>query len=345
VRTARCAIFKEPNRPFQIAELPLPKCGPGEVLVEISLATICASDLHTVDGRRVEPSPAVLGHEGVGRVVALGEKRDPGLLGQRVTWTIADSCGECVPCRDWDLPQKCSRLFKYGHAEISNGSGLNGCYSTHILLRAGTTIFPVPDELPDALVAPANCALATMVWATEYLPKPCRVAVIQGAGMLGLCGCALLRARGVEKVIVVDNDPARLGLVEAFGGKPAHQNIASLCSPGSADAVFEVAGTSTVVPDGIRHLRVGGYYAFIGMVHPSTVLELSGQTVLRQCLTLRGFHNYAPPHLAKAIQFLGEYGRKLPWEKIISPAFELSDINAAFVEARTRKWQRVSIRP
>jgi len=262
-----------------------------------------------------------------------------------VTWTIADSCGECAPCRDWDLPQKCSRLFKYGHSEITNGSGLNGCYSTHILLRPGTTIIPIPEELPDEMIAPANCALATMVWATEYLPKPCRVALIQGAGMLGLCGCALLRARGVEEVIVVDNETARLALVESFGGKPAYQTADSINSSRPVDAVFEVAGTSAVVPDGIRRLRVAGYYAFIGMVHPATALELSGQTVVRQCLTLRGFHNYGPRHLAGAIKFLAENGTQLPWKKIVSPPFPLPDINAAFIEAHTGKWLRVSIRP
>jgi len=343
--SARFAIFNEPKQPFEISEMPLPYCGPGDVLVEMSLATICASDLHTADGRRLEPCPSVLGHEGVGRVVALGERRDQSLLGKRVTWSIADSCGECVPCRDWELPQKCSHLFKYGHAEIGNGCGLNGCYATHILLRPGTTIIRVPDSLPDEMVAPANCALATMVCATETLPKPCRVAVIQGAGMLGLYGCALLRTKGVERVIVVDNDQSRLELVEKFGGQAAFQTAGSRIGPGQADAVFEVAGTSTVVPEGIRLLRVGGYYAFIGMVHPTTPLELSGQIVLRHCLTLRGFHNYAPRHLEGAVKFLTEHGSSFPWEKLVSPAFPLSEINSAFAEARTKKWARVSVRP
>lgn len=343
--TARCAIFNEPKRPLELSEMPLPLCGPKDVLVKISLATICASDLHTADGRRLEPCPSVLGHEGVGHVVAAGELRDQNLVGRRVTWTIADSCGECVPCRDWDLPQKCAHLFKYGHSEITNGCGLNGCYATHILLRPGTTIIPIPDELPDEAIAPANCALATMVGATEWLPKPCRVAVIQGAGMLGLYGCALLRAKGVGKVIVVDTDPARLELVEHFGGKPALGTAGSLLSPGGADAVFEVAGTAAVVPEGIRHLRIGGYYAFIGMVHPTTPLELSGQIVLRHCLTLRGFHNYAPRHLEYAVKFLTEHGAKLPWKKLVSPPFPLDQINAAFAEARSRKWARVSVRP
>ena len=163
--------------------------------------------------------------------------------------------------------------------------------------------------------------------------------------MLGLYGCALLRSRGVERVIVVDTDPERLELVKEFGGKPALQTAGTLLAPGRADAVFEVAGTSTVVPEGIRHLRMGGYYAFIGMVHPTTPLELSGQIVLRHCLTLRGFHNYAPRHLEYAVKFLSEHAASFPWEKLVSPPFSLAEINAAFAEARTRKWLRVSIRP
>ena len=104
MNTAQVAIFKAAGAPFEFTERPLPACGEGQALVAISLATICGSDLHTTDGRRTEPTPCVLGHEAVGRVVAVGPGRDPALLGQRVTWTLADSCGECVPCRDWHLP-------------------------------------------------------------------------------------------------------------------------------------------------------------------------------------------------------------------------------------------------
>ena len=99
MNTAQVAIFKAAGAPFEFTERPLPACGEGQALVAISLAMICGSDLHTTDGRRTEPRPCVLGHEAVGRVVAVGPGRDPALLGQRVTWTLADSCGECVPCR------------------------------------------------------------------------------------------------------------------------------------------------------------------------------------------------------------------------------------------------------
>jgi putative phosphonate catabolism associated alcohol dehydrogenase len=345
MNTARLVIFKGLGVPFELAEGPLPACGEGEALVAISLATICGSDLHTTDGRRQEPTPCVLGHEAVGRVVAIGPGRDPALVGQRVTWTLADSCGTCVPCRDWQLPQKCEYLFKYGHASLDNGSGFNGCYASHILLRRGTTLFSVGDMLPDDLLAPANCALATMVNATESLPEPCRLVVIQGAGMLGLYGCALLHARGVERIIVVDPNPDRLALVEAFGGEATLSSVASLVPTGRVDAVFEVAGTSAAVPEGVRLLRPGGFYAFIGMVHPATALELTGEAVVRRCLTIRGFHNYAPRHLARAVDFLQAQCDAYPWHSLVSDAFPLAQLPAAFALARTQRWPRVAVRP
>jgi len=64
-----------------------------------------------------------------------------------------------------------SIFYKYGHAALTDGSGLNGCYASHIVLRPGTQIMTVPEALPDAIAAPANCALATIVNALETLPR------------------------------------------------------------------------------------------------------------------------------------------------------------------------------
>lgn len=342
---AQLAIFRAPGEPLEWTARPLPPCGAGEALVAISLATICGSDLHTLAGRRKEPTPCVLGHEAVGRVVAVGAGRDPQLLGQRMTWTLADSCGVCSPCREWHLPQKCERLFKYGHASVHDGSGLNGCYASHILIRRGTTLVPIPNSLPDELAAPANCALATMIHATDQLPEPCRLVVIQGAGMLGLYGCALLRTRGIEQIVVVDTHPDRLALVRSFGGEPAAGSALDRVGAGRADAVFEVAGTSAVIAEGLHLLRPGGFYTFVGMVHPGTPLDLTGEMVVRRCLTIRGVHNYAPHHLERAVRFLAEHCQTFPWKTLVSPPFPLAELPAAIDVAKSQRWARVAIRP
>jgi putative phosphonate catabolism associated alcohol dehydrogenase len=336
--TARAAIFDRAGQPFRFAELPLPSTlNAGEVLVEISLATICGSDLHTHAGKRSEPVPCVLGHEGIGRVVCAGAGREA-WLGRRVTWSSADSCGHCSACTQWNLPQKCERVFKYGHASLHEAGGLHGTYATHIVGRAGTHLVEVPATVPDAVAASANCSLATMANVTEHLPVPCCVAVVQGAGLLGLHGCALLRAAGVERVIVVDTDEARLSRVTEFGGEARRgEDVASK----SADVVIEAAGVPGIVKDGLRMLRPGGHYLFVGMVHPDSALDITGEAIIRGCVSLRGFHNYAPRHLDKAVAFLTQ--STLPWASLVSPPLPLAELDEGFALSATRRWARVAI--
>lgn len=356
-------IFDAADKPLRTETLPTPEVlKPGEVLAQIRLATICGSDLHTISGQRVEPTPAILGHEAIGEVVAIGGTGSEGLtedrstlqVGDRITWTIADSCGDCLPCTEHGLPQKCDHLFKYGHAAMDNGTGLNGCYASHIVLRAGTHIVRIPDELTDAVVAPANCALATMVSALSHLPDNCQTVVIQGAGLLGVYGCALLLEAGVANVFCVDVQESRLAHVAKFGGIPVDgrsDHYSKACeaiqavAPHGVDAVLEVAGVSALVPEGIRLLRAGGTYGFVGMVHPHSKLELTGEQVIRKHLTLFGIHNYGPTHLDEAIAFLARTYNDYPYDDLVSPPMPLTALDEAVEVAHQGKWHRVAVQP
>ena len=332
-------IFDAPGQPLRAESLSLPNVLTGsEVLVAIDLATICGSDRHTLSGLRQEPTPLILGHEAVGHVVA-AERQDL-KPGDRVSWSIADSCGQCPACAEHLLPEKCDALFKYGHASISDGSGLNGCYATHLLLRPGTHIAKVDDKLPDAIVAPANCVLATAVNATALLPVPCNRVLVQGAGLLGLYTCALLAERGVEKIYCADIDAQRLARATAFGATPVGEQL-----PTHLDAVFEVAGVSALVPSGIIALRPGGHYLFVGMVHPDTQLALTGEQVIRKCLTIRGVHNYSPRHLDEALSFLVRTIDRYPYSSLVSDPLPLAELDRAFALAETRQHFRVAIDP
>lgn len=353
--SATVQIFDGPGQPLRLERWHLPETlAPGEVLVKIELATICLSDLHTVSGRRTEPTPSVLGHEAVGRVLRVGGGRQGLEPGDRVTWSIADSCGACVFCTVYGLPQKCRSLFKYGHAATHDGTGLNGCYASHIVLRKGTHIVKVPESLPDSVVAPANCALATAVNAVSRLPDSCQVVVIQGFGLVGLYACALLRDRGVPHLFCVDVLEERLDRVPAFGGvavdgRPAqydHSRKQILdVAPIGVDAVLETAGVAALVPEGVRLLRPGGTYVFVGMVHPDTRLELTGEQVIRKCLSIHGIHNYAPEHLSEAVRFLNRTDHRFPYASLTSPPIPLAELEHGFRMAETHRWHRVSVRP
>lgn len=335
-KTAFAQVFLGPERGFELREIELPKPGPGEVLVAISLASICGSDLDTLAGRRGAPVPCVLGHEAVGHIVALGAGRSELSVGDRVTWTLADSCGRCPSCTEHDLPQKCDTLFKYGHAPISDSSGLNGCYASHILLRPGTSVFRVPAKLSDAAVVPANCSLATMVNAVESIPVSARSVLIQGAGLLGLHACALLRHRGVTEIFCRDEDSARQSAALKFGA------IAG--EPRCVDAAIEVSGDPKVVAQGIAVLRPGGTYVLAGMVHPQSALGLTGETIIKRCLRIIGIHNYAPRHLRDGLRFLKDTSDLFDFAGLVSPPLPLAKLPEAFVLAKTRRYHRVAVR-
>ncbi|MBT3346251.1 MAG: alcohol dehydrogenase catalytic domain-containing protein [Gemmatimonadetes bacterium] len=340
--TAIAQIFDGPGQPFRREELPLPAPGAGERLVKLSLATLCGSDVHTVDGRRQEPTPAILGHEGIGIVTEAGAGVESD-VGRRVTWSLADSCGHCRFCCAYDLPQKCDHLFKYGHANLANGSGLNGTYASHVLLRAGTHLVDVSASVCDAVAAPANCALATAVAAIDVLPSGVERVLVQGAGLLGLYATALLRHRGVESVWCCDPIAARRESIGHWDAEALTPEAATQLT--DCDAVLEVSGYAGGVADGVGSLRTGGTYVFVGMVHPDSQLPLTGEQVIRKCLRIRGVHNYGPCHLDEGVRFLEFLGDDDRLQRLVSPPRPLAELANAFEEARQQQWLRVSITP
>eukprot|EP01137_Pigoraptor_chileana_P000065 Opistho-2@35618 len=247
----------ERGRRLVLQRFRAPQLQDGEMLVRIVLATICGSDVSTYVGKRMEPFPSVLGHEAVAVVVATGGATCERRIGERVTFSITDVCGRCYMCRHEDLSQKCKTVFKYGHAMLSDGSGLNGCYASHVLLRKGTKTVVIPSSISDAAAAPVNCALATVVAALRAVPPAgsvdiedgiCfnrRLAVVQGAGLLGLYACALLRDIGFHEVRCVDVNAERMKLAERFGADgstagDSSSNIVWRGEDGCADVVVEV---------------------------------------------------------------------------------------------------------
>ncbi|MCZ6813018.1 MAG: alcohol dehydrogenase catalytic domain-containing protein, partial [Alphaproteobacteria bacterium] len=92
-RTGRAAVYEKPNTPFVLKDYPLRPVRTGEVLVRITMATICRSDIHSWEGKRPNPCPGILGHEIIGVIEEIGEgiKKDmrgqPLGVGERITWT------------------------------------------------------------------------------------------------------------------------------------------------------------------------------------------------------------------------------------------------------------------
>lgn len=347
---ATAMLFMRPGRPHEPGAVPQVRLRPGEVLVRVELATVCGSDVHTVLGHRSEPTPLVLGHEAVGRVMRTGPggaravDGDVIAPGDRVVWSIAVHCGACDRC-DRGLTQKCRALRKYGHERIGHGWELTGGFATHVHLLAGTPIVRVDEEVPAAVLAPAGCGVST-AWAAlraaeRTVPLDGATVLVTGAGLIGLAASAMATERGA-RVVLSDPSPERRALGARFGAVVT-------CAPGEEPAEVDVAldasGAPSAVAAGLAALAVGGAAVWVGSVFPTDPVPVVPERVVRGLVSVSGVHNYAPEDLRETVGFLRAHWRDYPFAELVGRTYALADLDDALARAAERREARVGIDP
>ena len=317
---ATALVMVDATPTFARVSVPSVTLRAGEVLVAIELATVCGSDLHTVAGHRSAPTPLVLGHEQVGRVLQFGPEPpttvdgQPLSIGDRIVWGVAVDCGARDTCVA-GFPNKCERLVKFGHEPMVDEWALNGGFATHAHLPARTPIVLVGDELPAVVAAPASCATATIVAAiasaAEVRDLAGTVALVSGCGMLGLTAIAMLRDAGAV-VVAVDPDETRRSLAVEFGATvavmPGLERVRDALDQagggGRWSVAIEVSGAGAAIETALALAGIGGVLVLVGSVSPAPPIAVSAEAIVRSLVSIRGVHNYRPEHLAEAVQFL-----------------------------------------
>jgi putative phosphonate catabolism associated alcohol dehydrogenase len=353
-------VWTGAGRPHVTVAVPGVVLGPGETLVAIELATVCGSDVHTVAGHRSAPTPLVLGHEYVGRVIEVSDNVRavdgvPVQVGDRVVWSIMAGCRDCDRCRR-GLPQKCRSLVKYGHERLQSRWELTGGFATHAHLRAGTAIVRVGEALRAEVLAPASCGGATAWAALERADDVTDVddatVLILGAGLIGLTASAMARHRGAT-VVVADPDPERRALAARFGAcqvvDPADARglAGALAATGSTEygIVIEASGSPRAVHAALDAVGVGGVVVLVGSVFPTERVPLDPERLVRGLVTLRGVHNYAPRDLDGALRYLRDHGDDHPFEELVSARYPLGQIDRALAAAASGTSVRVAVDP
>ena len=359
--TARVALLTRPGGSLELRDVPVPPLGEREVLVRIDACAVCGRDLHTAHGRRPHPLPAILGHEIAGTVVAVGA--GPNVVdvdgatiiaGERITWSVCASCGECDRCRG-GLPQNCRQLFKYGHAANDEHS-LAGGFASHVVLRPGTAIVRLPAGLTAVAAAPASCAVATAAAAIRIAGDlHGRSVVVLGAGMLGLSVASLATARGAASVTVVDSRPERLDLLAAaapqantvpWSGDEAglERLLTGVLVTDGADLVVDAGGSVATAQAALRLIATGGTCVLAGTAAPVGNAAFDPERIVRRQATIRGVHNYRPEDLAAAVSHLASpAGAGLA--SLVGPVMPLDAIDEALVMAATGTAVRVVVTP
>ncbi len=358
--TAKISLFQGVDKPFVISNVPIIHTH-NTVLVKVSLATICGSDLHTVSGRRPASLPCILGHEVVGTVAlpttVCSTDGKPLKVGDRIAWSLTTSCGVCHYCKDKNIPQKCVDMFKYGHSQFIKGSLLSGGFATHIQLVEGTTIFHIPEHITDIEAAPINCALTTVINGLISIGTHSgETAIIHGAGMLGIYASCVLKEKGYSIIAVVDKNPDRLRTAKEFGATHTFninntsideikEITNSITYSRGFDLGIELSGAPSAIPLILDLIGVGGRCLTLGYVYPLENIPIDIHKLVTNCIKVEGVHNYHPSSLKTALDFVSQHRNKYPFAELIGDTYPISEIDDAFLHAFYQNAIRIAIDP
>jgi threonine dehydrogenase-like Zn-dependent dehydrogenase len=268
-----------------------------------------------------------------------------------------DNCGKCYYCREKELMMKCRHLKKYGHDNCDEPPHFVGGFAEYCYITPGTCVIRIPDTLSDEEVAPANCALATVVAGWEAAEvKPFENVLIQGAGALGFYAAALAKHYGCKRIIVTDILDHRLDFIKAFGAtdvinasgmsdKDIVLKVQKLTDGFGVDCAMEVAGIPALIPAGLKCLRTGGRYVEIGNSAPGANFTYDACDIVWRRLTLKGIHNYDARHLQAAVDLLAMTREKFPFKDIVTHRVSLENINEGLRLADSGKAIRVAVCP
>lgn len=355
---SRAAVLTATEAPFEIQEFPVTtELGPGEARVRILMAGICGTDVHLWKGELPIPLPNILGHETVGIIEQLGKGLDRDWrgerlqVGDRVTWASSLVCGECFYCRVKRQPTRCLSRKAYGISYCAEDAPhLRGGYAEQILLRAGTAIFRLPEDLPTDAVIGAGCALSTATHGIERSPVTWGdIVVIQGSGPVGLAALAVAKQAGALRTIVVGGPAHRLHIAKEFGAdvvitydpdRPTEdltQEVLAATGGYGADSVIECVGIPQAVAEGVHFCRDGGRYLVLGQYANAGEILFNPHIVTRKQLQITGSWGFEPRHVDQALRLLELTHWQDQFAAQITHRFRLDQVNQAM--DTVRNWQ------
>src|SRR5262245_57982355 len=293
----RAAVLEEFGAPLVVREVELAEPRRGEVLVQLKACGVCHTDLYTASG--ADPSgyaPTVLGHEGAGVVVRVGDGVKDVVEGDHVVTLFSPQCRQCEHCLDprtnlclaireqqnqGYLPDGTTRLSRDGEP-IRHLMGTSTVAEYTVMPQIA--LAKVSDEAPLDRACLFACGLSTGLGAAINTAKvePGSTCVVFGAGMVGLGAVAGCRLRGAERIVSVDISEDRLRLARGqgatdalLGGEHVVDQILEMTEGFGADYTFEATGDVEVMGQAVAAARMGwGLCTIAGVAGRGETLDI-----------------------------------------------------------------------
>lgn len=299
----RAAVLVRQGEPLEVCDIELGELGPGQVRVRVAAAGVCHSDLSLANGTLAPTMPAVLGHEGAGTVVAVGEGVGRVAVGDPVVLNWAPACRECWFCEQGE-PWLCVHAEERAtrpYATLADGTpvypGLGtGAFAEETVVPQEGVV-PLPADLPLEHAAVLGCAVLTGNGAVHNTARvrAGQSVVVIGLGGIGLSVLQAARAAGAGPIIGVDLSESKADLAAAHGatefliaGDGTSKAVRALTGGRGADHAFDCVGLPVTIRASWGSSRRGGTVTVIGVGSKKAVVEFSALELYWFGRTLHG---------------------------------------------------------
>jgi threonine 3-dehydrogenase len=316
-----------------LEELPVPKCGPNDVLIKVRQTGICGTDIHIYNwdewSQRTIPVPMGIGHEFMGEIAEIGSEVTGFTKGERVSAEGHITCGGCRNCR----------AGKRHLCRNTIGLGVNrqGSFAEYVTIPA-FNVFKLPAEIPDHIGAffdplgnAVHTALSFDVVGEDVL--------ITGAGPIGVMAVPICKHIGARHVVITDVNEYRLDLARKVGATRA-VNVAkeslddvmkSLGMTEGFDVGLEMSGNGAAFKQMFKAMNHGGRVAILGI--PPTEISIDWSQVIFKGLVLKGVYGREMFETWYKMTAMIQSG--LDITPVVTHRFPIADFKQAFEVMRT----------
>jgi L-iditol 2-dehydrogenase len=345
----RSAVIFGPDD-LRVVEKPVPRPGPGEVLLRVEAASLCGTDLRIRAGSffPAQPPPGTFtpGHEYAGTVAALGPTVDEFAVGDRVVVEAHRGCMRCANC----VRGRYTACLNYGRPEKGHramGMSVDGGFADYVVNHV-TTLYRLPDSVSFEEAVMLTTA-GTSMYAIDVmggLVAGDDVAVI-GPGPVGLTAVQIARGLGAARVLLTGTRASRLRLGQELGADVAIdvgrrdpvEAVLEATGGRGVDAVLECSGAGEAVDQAIRMCRPAGRIVLVGYFHGPVTADLNRAVKAGLTLyTVRGEGNRA---VGRAVALAGR--GMLRTASLITHRFPLDAIAEAFDTVAERRGDAIKV--
>ncbi|WP_262246867.1 zinc-dependent alcohol dehydrogenase [Parapedobacter soli] len=327
-----------------LMDVPEPRCGNTQVMLEVHCCGICGTDLHVYNDTFRNFPPVILGHEFAGTIVEVGahvQGIDPN-GSFAVLGATAVTCGLCQYCHNGQ--------FMFCEKRRGMGHGVNGAFARYVAVRPDQ-LFKLPAKVTmqeGALVEPLAAAVHAVCDIARF--KLGDVVLLSGPGPIGLLCLKLLAAQGLKTIVAgTADDNVRLDNAQRYGAArivkidqdDLEAVIAEETGGKGVDLAIECAGAAGSVRNCLQALRPLGHYVQVG--HFGKDLSMPWDLVAFKQLTISGSVGYTRDTWHQTLRIL-EQGQ-LDVHEVVTHELPLADWRLGFDLSEQKKAVKVLLYP